>query len=332
MCAKVSVIIPVYNVEDYIEESLKSVCEQNYDNLEIILINDGTKDHSIDKAEKIAKKFNAKIMIINKENGGLPSARNVGIKCASGDYVCFIDSDDIIAYNHIADLVAACEKYGTKVSYASFQLTYEKNRRGKPTCENESCLIKHDDLLHDFLVRKVKIHCCALLINREYLLDNDIFFNEKLRYGEDIDFMWRIFPSLESIAYTGNETYMYLQRANSLMTSQNLERVLILLREFEATVEQLMEKYPKDVKILKFLYGKASLAFYRTFAESSKYELFEELLKQSNYRKNVWKVLFIGDVKLAMLSFSLLISPKLFVYIVKKYQETVIVSDCVNDN
>ena len=137
--------------------------------------------------------------------------------------------------------------------------------------------------------------------------------------------MWKLFPTLDGIAYTGNATYMYLQRTNSLMTSQNIERVRVLLKEFKITVEELSVKYPEDWKIFKFLYGKASLAFYRTFAESAPYELFRMLLKQTNYKKNIWKVVFIGDIKLSMLAFSLLISPKLFVIIVKKYQETAVV-------
>ena len=137
MNAKVSVVIPVYNVENYIEESISSVCEQDYDNLEIILVNDGTKDQSIIRAEKIAQKYDTEIIIINKENGGLPSARNAGMKRATGDYICFIDSDDVIAKNHISDLVNACEKLKTKVSYAAFQLTCEDGRKGKSINKNK---------------------------------------------------------------------------------------------------------------------------------------------------------------------------------------------------
>lgn len=324
MNAKVSVIIPVYNVEKYIEESLKSVCEQDYSDLEIILVNDGTKDNSINVAKKIAKENGKRIIIVNKENGGLPSARNAGIRKATGKYICFIDSDDIIAKNHISDLVSVCQKYDTKVSYAAFQLTYENDRAGKATIGNESVLIKHEQLLHDFLIRKVRIHCCALLINHEYLISNNIFFNEKLKYGEDIDFMWRLFPTLETIAYTGNETYMYLQRANSLMTTQNMDRVLILLSEFRKTVKYLYGQYPKDRQIFRFLYGKAALAFYRTFAEAAPYSLFKKLLKKSDYRKTIWREIFIGNIKISLLTIALLISPRMFVFIVKKNRETVI--------
>lgn len=258
---KVSVIVPVYKVEKYIEESVRSICEQQYQNIEIILVNDGTPDSSIELARKVAKNYSITLYVVNKENGGLPSARNVGIKAATGEYICFIDSDDMISTNHISDLVYACQKYRTKVAYADFQLTYEDNRCGMSTEHNVATSIVHDVLLQGFLVRKLKIHCCALLIDRYYLIDKNLWFNEDLRYGEDIDFMWRLFPTLDAIAYTGNNTYLYLQRSGSLMTSQSMERVITLLNIFNDTVKQLLLNYPDDRKVLKYLNGKAALGF-----------------------------------------------------------------------
>ena len=321
---KVSVIVPVYKVEKYIEKSIRSICDQQYENLEIILVNDGTPDNSIEIAKKVAEETNTDIVVLNKKNGGLPSARNGGIKQATGKYICFIDSDDMISPKHILDLVTACTKYKAKVAYADFQLTYEKNREGHQTISHDASKIDRNTLLRGFLIRKLKIHCCALLIDRQYLISENIWFNENLRYGEDIDFMWRLFPTLDVIAYTGNPTYLYLQRTGSLMTSQNAERVMILMDTFEDTVKQLMKRYPEDQSIFKYLYGKAALAFYRTFAESSSYELFSELLIKSNYRKKIWKVVFIGNFKLSLLAIMLLVSPRLFSMVVKQQRETVI--------
>ena len=314
---KVSVIVPVYKVEKYIEKSMRSICEQEYQNIEIILVNDGTPDSSVELAQNIATNYSITLSIVNKENGGLPSARNAGIKAATGKYICFIDSDDMISMNHITDLVSACNAYKTKVAYADFQLTYEPNRYGRPSTHNAASSIAHEVLLRGFLVRRLKIHCCALLIDRQYLTDHDLWFNENIRYGEDIDFMWRLFPTLDAIAYTGNSTYLYLQRSGSLMTSQSMERVITLLDTFKITVNQLLLEYPSDKNVLKYLYGKAALAFYRTFAETSSYEHFKELLQKTNYRRNIWRVIFIGNFKLSLLTMTLMISPRQFVRIVK---------------
>lgn len=91
---KVSVIVPVYNVEEYIEECIESIVNQTLKEIEIIIVNDGTKDNSMKKIEKYLS--DSRIVIINKENGSISSARNAGLKIARGEYVTFIDSDDFI--------------------------------------------------------------------------------------------------------------------------------------------------------------------------------------------------------------------------------------------
>ena len=104
---KVSVIIPVYNVEDYIEKCLDSVVNQTLKEIEIIVVNDGAKDNSMKKIEKYFS--DSRIKIINKQNGGLSSARNAGLKIAKGEYISFIDSDDFIEEKMLEDLYSENE-------------------------------------------------------------------------------------------------------------------------------------------------------------------------------------------------------------------------------
>lgn len=103
---KVSLIVPIYNVEDYLQDCLESLIKQDYANLEIILVNDGSKDHSLDIANAYALK-DKRIMVLTKVNGGLSDARNYGINHASGDYCCFVDGDDTVASNYVALMVDA---------------------------------------------------------------------------------------------------------------------------------------------------------------------------------------------------------------------------------
>ena len=100
----VSVVIPVYNVEKYVEKCLDSVINQTYQNLEIIIVNDGSTDNSLSVCQK-KKLSDSRIKLINKENGGLSSARNAGIECAQGEFICFIDSDDWIELDYIEVLL-----------------------------------------------------------------------------------------------------------------------------------------------------------------------------------------------------------------------------------
>ena len=105
---KVSIVIPVYNVEKYIRQCLESVINQTLKDIEIIIVNDGTKDSSMKIAEEYLS--DKRIKIINKENGGLSSARNAGMRIAQGKYICFIDSDDFIEKNMMEELYIAIEK------------------------------------------------------------------------------------------------------------------------------------------------------------------------------------------------------------------------------
>ena len=100
MVNKVSVIVPVYNVQDYIEECLLSIMNQSYKEIEIVAVNDGSTDDSLLVLEKMHSR-DSRIIILNKENGGLSDARNYGIKHSTGDYYLFVDSDDVIHENMV---------------------------------------------------------------------------------------------------------------------------------------------------------------------------------------------------------------------------------------
>ena len=105
----ISVVVPVYNVEKYIDRCLNSIINQTYRKLEIIIVNDGSTDNSRKIIDKFSK-MDSRIIVIDKNNGGLSEARNVGINAATGDYITFIDSDDFVSYDYIEYLYSLIEK------------------------------------------------------------------------------------------------------------------------------------------------------------------------------------------------------------------------------
>lgn len=320
MCKKidVSVVMPVYKVEKYIEKSVESICRQHFSgNLELILVDDGTPDESISVAEMTIRKYpQVNCKIVRKKNGGLPSARNFGMKYAEGKYICFIDSDDIISENHIQYLYDLNQKYNLIASYADFELTSEKNREGVEVENDGYELIERKSLLNGFLNRYLKIHCCAILYNYSYLKENDLIFNEKLRYGEDIEFMWRVFPKIDKIGHAKVKSYKYLQRPNSIMTSQSIDKIIVLCDEFKKVVSENMNTYPDDMPIFSMLMGKAQLAFIRTSAETSEYKTFKKVLSSIEYKDNIRKLKDITNFPVKLLGVILLISPKVFYLVV----------------
>lgn len=221
---KLSVIVPVYNVEDYIEECIESIVKQSIDSMEIIVVDDGSTDNSISIVEKFDDN---RIKIIRKENGGLSSARNAGIREARGKYIYFIDSDDYLAYETAledmynigveddADIVV-----GNAIKYYSEEMQYIF-RRDKElfvrTCMDSS----------DFLIKFRKSYSMhvAVWLNmyKKDILDKfKISFKEGF-YHEDEDFTPRIFLKAKNISIYPVNFYIYRVRDNSIVRSKNIK-------------------------------------------------------------------------------------------------------------
>ena len=119
---KVSVIVPIYQVEDYIRDSIESISRQTFKDYEVVLVNDGTTDDSVAIAEEVLKEHRIDYMVINQKNMGLAAARNSGIRNSSGEWIVCIDSDDFIREDFLKILYDGCLENNAKVSIANFQM------------------------------------------------------------------------------------------------------------------------------------------------------------------------------------------------------------------
>lgn len=319
---EVSIVMPVYNVNNYIQDSVRSIVNQSFSGeFELVLVNDGTKDNSIEMAlEILEKQERVKYKVVNKENGGLPSARNAGMCAASGKYICFIDSDDMISKNHIQGLYSCIVKKRLPLAYADFEHTYPSNKAGSEVVNEGSELIERKRLLEGFLKRDLKIHCCSIMFDKAFLEQNNFCFNEKLRYGEDIEFMWRVFPQVQKIGHIKQKSYKYLQRPNSIMTYQSQEKIIILCEEFKKVVEYNKIHYPEDNDVFDYLMGKALLAFFRTAAETSSLKVFCNLLSKIDYKREIQRLGSFESKKIAFLAKTLSFSPVLFYSAINIYK------------
>ena len=180
---KVSVIIPFYNRADWLTEAVESVINQNYNNLEIIVVNDGSKED----VSKFIQKYQDKLIYILKENGGPASARNVGIDKATGEYIAFLDSDDIWCKNKIEKQVELMDRTKAIWSHTNYSLFIDNNQRK---------LYKKIDVSHYrgnvfpkcLLSSPIATPC--VMVSSRYLKENkSVRFAEEMRYGED-GFMW----------------------------------------------------------------------------------------------------------------------------------------------
>ncbi len=216
----ISIVVPIYNVADYLDRCIKSIVDQTYRNLEIILVNDGSKDNSGEICEKWRKR-DKRIIVIHKKNGGLSSARNAGIEIASGKYIAFIDSDDYVSkdmyyelYQRLieneSDIIICGREYIWDNGKTYFRYHYDgriENYNSKQAIKEMNSFKKFDMAAWDKLY---KIE----------LFENIRFPEGKL--SEDYYIMYKLFLKSNRITYYAYPLYYYYQRQNSITKNKKI--------------------------------------------------------------------------------------------------------------
>lgn len=228
---KVSVVVPVYGVEKYIGECIESLQAQTYHNLEIVLVDDGGKDCSVQICERYAQQ-DERIRVIRKPNGGAASARNVGIDAATGEYICFVDGDDLVEKNYVYHLWTALSEADADISECS--LYYLTKSRTLPV--EISDLGVFDRL--EYLKRFTTHWNCALMTNK--LFKRSTVGSVRFEEGHCIDdefFTYLVVMNCRKVAVTDVPLYCYRMRASSVMQDMgpHLERVMLDRIEYLTT-------------------------------------------------------------------------------------------------
>lgn len=212
---KVSVVVPVYNVEKYLKRCLDSIINQTYKNIEIILVNDGSKDNSRDICEEYEKNFD-NIILINQENGGLSAARNTGLKYVKGEAVTFVDSDDWLELDAIEYYVDSMKKYNVDMVVTNNIRTkdYQKNIL-QPNNIKEEVLTQEDYAKKFFKIdgNSIEYYAWSKLYKREIM--EDVEFPVGL-FAEDVLGTFRYMKNSQSIFYSNKITYNYFINDNGL--------------------------------------------------------------------------------------------------------------------
>ena len=225
---KVSVIIPVYNVEKYIDKCLNSLVNQTLKDIEIIVVNDGSIDNSQKIIDNYVKRYPKLVRSFVRENGGQGSARNFGLEQASGEYIAYVDSDDYIEPNML-DLMyeEAISSKSDIVICGSNVVSFEGN-----LLKEESAVIYNDPKL-DIILGKMAVW--NKIYKREFLLKSNVKFREHVWY-EDIDFTMKLLMSTNKISFINRNLYNYLLRPGSTMNNTNIKRNLELLQAFNEMI------------------------------------------------------------------------------------------------
>ncbi len=207
----VSMIIPVFNGEKYIDEIMQCIIKQTYKNIEVLFVNDGSTDNTVDKV--LCWSDDNRIRLINKENGGASSARNLGLSKAKGEYIAFVDVDDYIFPDYISYLYELIEKNNADISCCNY-LKLNHNEKLTIKDKDRRTLFNTEEALLDFLYRKKLTGYPVLKLIKKGIIDG-ISFPEGIAYCEDFIVIMQAIRRSKRVAYGSRILYLYYQHANS---------------------------------------------------------------------------------------------------------------------
>ena len=265
---KVSVIVPVYNVEHYLVKCLDSLVNQSLQNIEIIVVNDGSKDGSENIIQQYSAKYPDKIKSFTKENGGLSDARNFGINKATGDYIGFVDSDDYVSEQMFEEMLNLAEKHDAEMVICNIQKVDEEGNITQkltqiPNMPEKIVLESNFSVFSD-----LSYFACNKLFKKE------LFAHKRFKKGvhfEDIQLIPQLLLECKTIAQTQNFHYQYLERQDSISKTHN-EKGLDILRAVE-DVEEFFKTSPysskkRELKNFQILEGVYTFLAYLAFVKN----------------------------------------------------------------
>lgn len=254
--AKISIIVPVYNVEKYIDRCLQSLISQTYKDIEIIIINDGSTDNSLQICEKYAQN-DKRIKLYSKKNEGLGLTRNYGIDKSNGDYIAFVDSDDFVTENMCESLLEAAEQYNAEVVYGNVYyydngMTKEKNKIIETTVWQKN---EVSDFLLDLIGTKpsekndtiMEVSVWKALFKKEVFEKFKIrFVSEREYISEDIIFDIDFLSKVNKVVAIKDFVYYYCVNPNSLSKSFRADRFEKVKKLYFKIIDMLKKYYPQE--------------------------------------------------------------------------------------
>lgn len=238
----ISIIVPIYNVEQYLERCIDSILNQSYQNLEIILVNDGSEDHCPQMCDRYQEK-DKRIVVIHKINGGVSDARNYGIDMAKGKYIMFVDGDDYIEATMVEKLYEVQRETNADIVQCGYNVIYNNGKKSREVTQNYSEYSKSDDGKMFFYLHNLEL--CVVpwnkLIRPEAI--RKIQFPLNRRY-EDEAVMYKVFDSAKKVVNVECPMYNYMQNESGFMNeAENVKKLSDLVKAKEELYLYIVKKY-----------------------------------------------------------------------------------------
>lgn len=294
---KISVIIPVYNTSKYLDRCLKSIIKQDFKDIEIICINDGSTDNSLEILKKLQKE-DTRIIIINKDNGGLTTARNAGLKIATGEYCLNIDSDDWIEQGYLKKIYEKAKKENLDMVISDIIFDYEyKNERiiKKDLDIEDKKILTGEEYLYIFFNENFMGYTWNKLIKRESYTKYKLIYDEDIFVYEDVEIISKLALNMKKIGKVNQAYYHYIQGDNNGSRKIKFKNYLDIEKCFNE-IEQYYLENKVNKKLIEILqirktYRLLRNLFISPYIEDNEYKnKLKKILQEINILKNNLKI------------------------------------------
>ncbi|MBR5340087.1 MAG: glycosyltransferase [Lachnospiraceae bacterium] len=242
---KLSIIVPVYKVEQYLDKCIESILAQTFTEYELILVDDGSPDNCGKMCDEWAGK-DQRIRVIHKENGGLSDARNAGLDAAQGEYIGFVDSDDYVHPELFERLLRNADLHQADISMCGYVNVYPSGERQRNTDEAVLVWTQEEAIYHILKGKEVSVHAYTKLYRRE--LFNGVRYQKGV-ISEDAYIIMDIMDKVRVAVFTPMSLYYYVHRANSINTSAYEKKDLTRIEAHHKNYLYIKEKYPAFEKL-----------------------------------------------------------------------------------
>ena len=283
----ISVIVPIYNVEAYLDRCVESIVGQSYQNMEIILVDDGSPDHCGEMCDRWAQK-DSRIRVIHKKNGGLSDARNAGLEIAKGEYIGFIDSDDWIAPDMYQDLVTAIEREGAELAVTGINRVYDNGYGRAQFTSERPYVITGDQIVQAYLLQGTFSTAACDKLYRKSLFDRRRFPVGK--QFEDAPVIFDILCDIRKLAVIGKAQYNYFQRADSITGKAFSVRKMDHYAFSKEIRDRVCREYPQYRKDADIFWGcKLAEILYTLYESDNRKDFAKEQRQLYAALKPVWR-------------------------------------------
>ena len=311
----ISVILPVYGVEKYIEDCLHSILAQRFRDFELVLVDDGCVDSSVEIAARVLKNGGVAYRILYQSNQGQGVARDHGIRAAVGEYVVCVDPDDTLSPLFLGNLYGMIRAAHADVAFCSFKKVRVGEQLGFTAKDEPMHLIPREEMLHRFLCRTLMPILPSMLIRRCLLIERDLHARAGCRFSEDVYLIWQILDAAARTVYTPQVLYHYLVRPNSTMTAASPSRILSgyeALRALCAREDFLWDFEKRDLVLSRWVLGALN-----SCAAIGNYAMLMDVARKMDYRNHARALRDFPERKARILARMLLYAPRLYYWLIK---------------